>query len=472
MKKLLALLLTICLLLPSAALADAVTYRCEMQIGRDAYKALLTDMIQQQVGDSADQDEIIDLVTELICGILDVTALEWTVQDDGVQVKVLLQDAELFTLDVTVDEDSELAITTSLLEDTVLLLGLSDVVERINAVDWIALGGDVSDAAAEWYLMQDVTYDASGNYAGAAYEDGNDRIVVRVDDMDIALLVEGLLLALETNDQLPAITSFFNVESLENEFREIRAFNYDVALENAHEYELALVYHTEGFTSEPVGLSLNVLRNGEEAWSLSFGENDDAVRVIAAFHVDGSTNYFAFTQEREVVSSREGSVKTVFAVYQAAAGVSYAEASADPAKALVYSESVQHAVSTGTASHFRRTTTTEERSLANGVEQMALVSETVEEYAETPYAYDLSATVRMKDSDAEFASVQMSAKATEPFVQPMDNVQLVDVVGLMDNADLQEEMLTQLEKGVAAMGVTAMKNLPAELLMLILNMAR
>ena len=54
----------------------------------------------------------------------------------------------------------------------------------------------------------------------------------------------------------------------------------------------------------------------------------------------------------------------------------------------------------------------------------------------------------------------------------MDNVQLVDVVGLMDNADLQEEMLTQLEKGVAAMGVTAMKNLPAELLMLILNMAR
>ena len=139
MKKLLALFLTICLLLPTAALADAVTYRTEIQIGRDAYKALLTDVIQQQMGDSADQEEMIDLVTELISGILDVTALEWTVQDNGFQVKVLLQDAELFTADVTIDEDNELAFTTSLLEDTVLLLGLSDLLERVNGVDWASL---------------------------------------------------------------------------------------------------------------------------------------------------------------------------------------------------------------------------------------------------------------------------------------------------------------------------------------------
>ena len=472
MKKLLALLLTICLLLPTAALADAVTYRSEIQFGRDAYKALLTDAIQQQMGDSADQEEIIDLVTELVCGILDVTALEWTVQDNGFQVKVLLQDAELFTADVTIDEDNELAFTTSLLEDTVLLLGLSDVLERVNGVDWASLSAGFADAAAEWYFAQDITYDATGNYAGAAYENGTDRIVVRVDDMDVALLVEGMLQALEKSDQLSALTALLVTDSLADEISDIRAYNYDGALENAHEYELVMVYRTETYTSEPVGLSLNVMRNGEEAWSLSFGAADDSVRVIAAFHVNGSTNYFAFTQDTETISSREKTVKTVFAVYQTEQGTSYAEASADPAKALVYTESVQHAVTSGTAAHYRRTTTTEERSLANGVEQMALVSETTENYAEAPYAYELNSAVRMKDSEAEFASVHLNAKACEPFVQPMENVQLMDVVALLDDEDLQEEVLGQLEEGVAAMGVTAMKNLPAELLMLILEMTK
>ena len=78
----------------------------------------------------------------------------------------------------------------------------------------------------------------------------------------------------------------------------------------------------------------------------------------------------------------------------------------------------------------------------------------------------------MKDSETALASVHLNAKATEPFVQPRENVQLMDVAALLDDEDLQEEVLGQLEEGVAAMGVTAMKNLPAELLMLILNMAK
>lgn len=467
MKKLLALLLAVCLLLPSVAFADAVTTRVEMQIGEESARALLSDMLIKN-GAEVEADDV-DTVANFICGVLEIAAIEYTAQENGFEFTILLKDQPLFSAGVTLEE-AEMVLSTSVLKDRVIVVKLPDEMKKAASFDWNGLLSDMSVTVRDWYASRDITFDPIGNFAGTAYDDGDERILIRVDDMDIALLVEGLLLDAEQHELPSALSDMLGADAVSDLLREIRTVNYKAAIDNAFDYELAVVYRHGSLTNEFAGASLNVFYKDELAWSLSVGQKDGQVQLIGAFHVDGKTNYFAMSEKVDKLSSKESATKHMFAVYQADAGSTYATASADSSKALVYSETNLTAVVTGTSAHYRRDINGAGKYIFSGETAPAMRFEATEEYAESPFSYKLEAKTYPDDGADAAVTYRISRKPAASFVHP-DGAERIDFEKIVNDAVLRDEIITQItNEGVAEMGVIAFKSIPAELLLQLMQL--
>ena len=468
MKKLIAVLLAV-MLLPAAALADAASYQLQISLDETQYRQELEAALASDAASMLGVDgDMLDAVTGIICTVLDASAFSCTVQDDGLRVSWQMQQNEIVHALLTWT-DEELALSTSLLPETLLTYHYADALSLLGGVDWNEVAAALEAACMEWYLTRDVTFDVTGSFAGAAYEGGNERILVRVDDMELALLLDGLLLEIEKNDALMNLLSGFgSAEGLADSLRSFRSFNHQAAIDNQYEYELSVVYHTEGLYSEAVGISVNVWDQGEAAWSVSIGWEEENARVIAAFHVDGMTNYFAFTEETVANGSADSEKTSVFAVYQAAHGESYDAISADPANALAYYESVAASTRTGVNAHYRMETETTTRMLESGMLTSETRDVTVEEYSEKPYYLSVESRSFIGSSDEPAVTIRLSGSEASPWAQPGADVRVYDIAQLLLNEDQQEAVALALEDGLAQTTTLLFKSVPAELLLDIL----
>ncbi len=458
MKKLMALLMAAIMLLPVTALADATTYRYTVTIDPDYYEQMLTAELQSELGSAADMSDAISTVTDLICGIMNASTLTVTTQDDGVHLSWEMQDSTVAEALITWTDDS-LLLSTSLLPDTVLELPLSDMIAAVNGVDW----NGIADAARQewdaWYMSRELTLDVAGSYAGAAYEGANERIIIRFDDADVALLVDGFLMILEDNESL---YSLFDRDALQQAIHDMRRFNHEAAMNNAYSYELVIAYDSDFISDEFVGMSLNVREGDREAWSVSLGMEDENVRLIAGFNVDGNTNYFVLTQQ---IEERDGDrvTTTVAAVYQVKEGVSYAEASADLTNAIYHAEIVDVSRTVGTGTHYRTVVQQDAVYTVNGEEVSRAHIEATEDFTAEPYSHIINQTVSI-DGKENVATYQTVGRKSEPHKHP-EGAKHVTLPELLVVPSVQAEMSEKLDEGVTAFALMLFKNVPTEVLM-------
>lgn len=466
MKKLMALLLAAMLLFPAMAMADAVTYRCTMSIDQDYYAQMLKQAVNTSFASMDEVDETVDIVTEVICGILDASAFTATVQDNGIHLAWEVQEQETVNVLVTWSDEAVL-LSTSLLPDTVLELPLSYAIENLSAVDWDGIAADMAKVCEAWLYSRDIAFDVTGQYAGAAYEGADERVVIRFDDADVALLVDGLLLVLEDHESLEYVV---DGRILQDAIDGLRRFNHQAAITNQYDYELIIAFDGEYLTNDFIGMSLNVYEGDREAWSVSLGVDDNGgFRLIAGFHVDGNTNYFALTQALEE-HGNESSAATVFAVYQVNEGVSYAEAVADRTNALYCGENTMEGEVIGTSTHFRRVNELDTVYYTYGVEAMRMHTDMTEEYTAQPFRHEIMQTVNIDGLD-NAVTYHLLGTPSEPRVHP-ENAQRVNVLQLVTDTALQEKMNQKLVEGATEFGIMLFKQLPADLLIEVMRFAQ
>lgn len=458
MKKLMALLLASMLLFPAAALADAITYRYTVNIDQDYYQQTLLQSVQMDFASAAEVEETVGVISNVVCGIVNASAFTVTTQDDGIRLAWEMQDAEVADLLITWTDDA-LLMSTSLLPDTVLELPLTEAIAAFGEVNWAEIAAAMDSEWTSWYLSRDIEIDVVGQYAGAAYEGANERIIIRFDDADVALLVDGLMMIIEDSDSL---YSLLDRQAVQASIDDMRRFNYEAAMTNAYDYELIIAYNSDLMTDEFVGMSLNVREGDREAWSVSFGVDEhDNVKIIASFNVDGNTNYFAFTQD-SVEQNNERTVTTEMGIWQALEGVSYAEASQDPAKAVFYTKSVEVTRTVGSASHYRLEREVDSFAMVNGVEGEHAYGKVTEDFAAQPFRHEITEFISFGDQD-NVMSAHFLGTAGEAYTHPA-GAQHVSVIELAADEDLQDELNKRFEEGAQTFAIMLFKQVPTEML--------
>lgn len=280
MKKLFALLLVI--MLPLTAMAEA--YIAESTIHADAagIEALLSPVLAQMPASETDLNN--DTLAQVIADILEGLGTRMCVSDDAISFDVLMDDSVLIDLIMySLDEGRTFAITSTLIPG--YALGSTTTAETLEMseaftaamtdADWNAIGNEAIAAAAAW--LSDIEYtEETGYFSGSTYEGGTRCWTWKLDDQDIATLMDSLLSeALE--DLLTKLYACMGLDAAAL-FQQYHAANQRVAQENAYSYTLSLVYGQEGRLS---GISLTAHDADKRTLLVSVGIQDSGVKAAA-----------------------------------------------------------------------------------------------------------------------------------------------------------------------------------------------
>lgn len=293
MKRLVCLLLA--LMLPCAALAEpwqaAVTWQAE-ELG-------LMQLISALTGE--DDASLAKGLKELADGL----KVNLSGENDDFQAEVLWQDEALLTFGAASDAEGEW-IVSSLWPGYKLSAEAADADAQLHQldenIDWLALGTAAMEELTTWLGALPME-EETGHFIGDAYVNGRVRRTYRMDDRDVARLIDGLLMLAETYLSLDsaAMTEMLGMDL----FQEIRRANEAVAQENMFAYECRQVFGPEG---ETVGFSLTVLEEGKQVSTLSVGIGDGALRAVWGYGMN-QVNYYldaqaAWDEETETAALR------------------------------------------------------------------------------------------------------------------------------------------------------------------------
>ena len=153
---------------------------------------------------------------------------------------------------------------------------------------------------------------------------------------------------------------------------------------------------------------------------------------------------------------------TEMGIWQALEGVSYAEASQDPAKAVFYTKSVEVTSTVGSASHYRIEREVDSFAMTNGVEGEHAYGKVTEDFAAQPYRHEVTEVIGFGDQD-NVMSAYFLGTAGEAYTHPAD-AQHVSVIELAADEDLQDELNKRFEEGAQTFAIMLFKQVPTEML--------
>ena len=378
---------------------------------------------------------------------MEVTA---QLQANGLRVAMLLQGVEWFSAEIVWTEN-EISMASSLIPGYRLTYSIQALREAVEQVDWGTLLDDLADELDTWLAAQDVSTE-SGSFAGNAYEGGTARTTYNLEDGDLATLLDGFVLRLETRQDVVNL-----LNALANEdggaadfFHEIRTMNHQVALNSTYRYTLAVVRNGE---SADVGYSLNVFEGDTLLGSLSLGVGTDALLGVVSVPVGDTVAYVDLHLAENGFS---------FSARQAAADTTYDAAREDEdTLCMAYrKETTTEPTENGWKSNDAYVMT-----MRQDDQTFNLESKTESEMTFSPFHWEMT----MVESYAGEKILQgyYVGEACEPFAMEEELTPL-DIASLStdDEAALQDA----LENGMKTTALLLFKQLPADMIRTYMDM--
>lgn len=294
MKKLLALLLA--LLLPLGALAETASPEDSEELTMDEFYQLFAYEAQNsafclEASITADEERLAALLEPSMTGsnaatmakavakLLNGFGIKIVAQENAAYFDLLLRGSSM--LDFTVYEQNEERsyITSSMMPGYAVIQDSSDDAEDDAIADMLmeelsSLLPGMADAVMP--LLQEIEIERTrGSFAGDAYEGGVWCTTIRLDDRQIAEILQALL----TDEVRAAATGFLIASELgtAEDIQQLIELHESVAQANEHQYILRYVEDANG---EPVGLSAVVMRGEEQLKTFSLGITDDSLRIV------------------------------------------------------------------------------------------------------------------------------------------------------------------------------------------------
>lgn len=273
MKKLLALLLAF--MLPCCALAEAHSVMVRLSTDGAAFTALAREVVRGLPGMTAKEGEI---YVQVLRAILKDARVTTVIQDDTASVEINLSGKSLLDLVIYHKEDGSY-ITTSMLPGYAFVLQQDEMRLRQNGPSQLdeaalnAIAGSVETAVAAWLkrLAPTVAY---GTFQGDAYEGGTKCTAWVLSDKDIAAFVS----AVATDEVRAAVTQLLKKSGVDavRLLKQFDDLNHRVSDENLCVYILRVVHDKDHF----VGLSLTILAEKEQIAEISFGRQENELRLV------------------------------------------------------------------------------------------------------------------------------------------------------------------------------------------------
>lgn len=274
MKKLLALFLAL-LLLPAAALAEAISYELTIAADEANMTAVLT-------ASGAYDDDMASAIAALLNG----TSLKVIAQENGGSLALTVAGTPLLDATVLADE-MDMTLTSTLAEGYAITLPI-EVVELMGEVltpaaqqvDWLALLEEALAAAsiqAEGIAVTSVR----GSFSGHAYTGGVYCDTYTFDDAQIAAILSALLTD-ELSIHLQEAASLLGLNGVEL-LLQIAQKHEQVAADNAYRYIVRVVYDAR---REPIGASAVVLQGDSQLGTLSIGMQEDTLQIVLGIGMD------------------------------------------------------------------------------------------------------------------------------------------------------------------------------------------
>ncbi len=272
MKKLLALLAALLLMLPCA---QAETWQAQLSVDYDAPAAAsaLTELLAL-----FDQDELSPLI-EPFAALLDGAGVRLTWQEDAVQLALLLEGQPLIDASFSVSGD-RLIVTSGAVPSYALSVPVV-AAEKPAAPDAAEL-----TAIFESWLDGLPRAESTGSFAGDAYDGGTRCTAYTLDDADIASLAQQLM-----TDELRACLG-------QEAADELLGRSAAAAQENAHDYVLRLI---EGADGQLIGLSFTALRGDSQLMTLSAGAGDTSARLVLGLGLKAENYWYALDASWQTV---------------------------------------------------------------------------------------------------------------------------------------------------------------------------
>lgn len=319
MKKLIAVFLAALLSMaavtcPALAESESMQFTLSMRLGEDAFQ----EMMLEEAWLDEEWDDQMTCVLQAVLRLYESMQCRVQLQPDGIRLALMMQEEELLSAAVTWSDD-EVSLVSSLMPGYRLTLSMKELREAFEAVEWLSLFDALADVTDTWLAARDAVTE-TGSFAGNAYSGGTARTTYTLDDRDIATLFEGYVLCLEERQD---VVNLLNADLLGGKdnaaafFHAVRQMNYQVALNSAYSYTLAVVRDAD---SGPVGYSLNVFEEDVLLGSLSLGWNGDAIKGVVSIPLGETIAYVDFHIDETTLT---------YSARQAAAGVSYEAACQD-----------------------------------------------------------------------------------------------------------------------------------------------
>lgn len=301
MKKLLALFLA--LLLPIGALAETVSPEDSDALSMDEFQQLfasempgITYCLEASI--TADEERLAALLESCLpsaaaggaavkaanlakgfAKLLNGFGIKIVAQESAVYFDLLLSGSSMLDFTVYEPQEERSYVTSSMMPGYAVVQDSSDDAEDEALADMLveelsSLLPGMSDAVTP--LLQEIEVEHTrGSFAGDAYEGGVWCTTIRLDDRQIAEILEALL-----TDEVCAAATVFLVSSelgTAEDIQQLVDMHEAVAQANEHQYILRFVEDANG---EPVGISAVVMRGEEQLKTFSLGITDDSLRIV------------------------------------------------------------------------------------------------------------------------------------------------------------------------------------------------
>lgn len=292
MKKLLACLLA--LMLPFCALAEAVSISWTTEVSPEGLTKLI-DLMQEAFPE--DDLSLTNKQTAALAKFMSGFSATMDVQESGDLMRLVLAYGDEMLMDFTgMVQGDEYQYTSSVLPGFLLVTPLdvsNELSEAIGAAwanqPWLALWTRYQLFAGLWEDSLDQTVEY-GTFVGDAYSGGKRRTTYRFDERDVALLLESIITA-DQSDEIATLLTCYGLQYFDDDHgltdelcRRVR----DAAMQNRYSYVFRVVDNGAEIP-EIVGLSLIVYEKDQLVATLSMSANS----MVLGYGLRGENCYLS-----------------------------------------------------------------------------------------------------------------------------------------------------------------------------------
>lgn len=439
MKKLLACLMALTLLwLPLYAVAEnAVCTRITMDADADQLAPLLEHLTGSKNA----------MLSKGVAALLKSFRMDMVHQDNGIQWTMHLQDEEIFSMTLLVD-DEQGKLLFNFLPDYVLTGSAHQVEEAalqdaLNQINWASWLQQVQACWQEIASEDNVTQNA-GSFSGDTYNGGTRKWTLLLEDTQLAQMLNVLADAMQQDEGLAELEMLgIRVADLMDAFREK---NRQVASENRYHYEISAVYDD---ADELLALHATAMEGTKQLSTLEIKPGDQAISMVWGYGM-GSMNCFITGGVQWAADDAGLAISGMFDV------MSGKNQSMQLAEYLLEEDLFGLTISP-------------DGSYQGGVQLIQFQSETPTSIALMFSGQAQDVTTALYWGESETPAVLLNAEAA-----PCDPVQVNDeeriTLNMENMTEAESELLAEaMEEEINAWAVEVFKLLPAELILMLIQ---